>query len=314
MRLSTYLLISVLLNLSCAGKKSDNDDFFTSEKGKTAYIKSYNQSLKLWDVPFTETDVRTSFGTAHVIVSGPAEGAPIVLLHGMDASSTMWFPNIKAFTKKHRTYAIDFPMEAGKSVASVKKMSKEESVVFYNEIFEHFKLKEINLVAASKGGWMATYLSIQPETRVKKLVLLSPAQVLGNLNSTSKVLPALMLKIRPNEKRLTKTFQSFSYYPEKIDLTFKKQFYLSNQYWKNKAAMLPLSPFSDKELQSLTMPVLILIGDHDIINDQKNLERARRFIRNSETETISNAGDFLTIDQADIVNKKVMDFLNKTNA
>ena len=223
----------------------------------------------------------------------------------------MWFPNIKAFTSKYRTYAIDFPMEAGKSVATIKKMDKDEAALFYNEIFDHFKLKDINLVAASKGGWMATYLSIQPNAKIKKLVLLSPAQVLGNLSSTAKVLPALMLKIHPSEKRLTKTFRSFSFYPEKIDRTFKKQFYLSNQYWKNNAALLPMSPFSDKELQSLNIPVLVLIGDHDIINDKQNLERAQKLIPHVETAIIVNAGHFLTIDQASDVNKKVMDFLNK---
>jgi pimeloyl-ACP methyl ester carboxylesterase len=72
-----------------------------------------------------------------------------------------------------------------------------------------------------------------------------------------------------------------------------------------------MSPFSDKELQSLSIPVLVLIGDHDIINGGKSLEKARKLISNVSTETIMDAGHFLTIDQATATDERIMDFLNK---
>ena len=68
---------------------------FLNQKKRKLYIKSYDNTLKLWDVPFEETDVKTSYGIAHVIICGPKSGETLVLFHGTDASSTMWYPNVK---------------------------------------------------------------------------------------------------------------------------------------------------------------------------------------------------------------------------
>ncbi|MEZ0131398.1 alpha/beta fold hydrolase, partial [Flavobacterium sp. LBUM151] len=113
--LPKFLLLFLIVGCASSKKVKFDDYVFHTKKEKTAYISSYNKSLKLWDVPYTEEDVKTSFGTAHVVMAGPKNEKPLVLLHGMDASSTMWYPNIKALAKNHRIYAIDFIMEPGKS-------------------------------------------------------------------------------------------------------------------------------------------------------------------------------------------------------
>ena len=58
------------------------------------------------------------------------------------------------------------------------------------------------------------------------------------------------------------------------------------------------------------MPVLVLIGDNDIINNHKSIKRAKELIHGVETATIKNAGHFLSFDQPEIVNEKALDFLN----
>jgi len=192
-----------MLFSSCAitkGKKLD-DYVFKYKSEKSLYIKSYNKSLKLWKVPFVEDDVKTSHGTAHIIICGPKDAKPIVLLHGMDASSTMWFPNIQALAKNHRVYAIDFLLEAGKSVSLGKSLSKDEIVTWYNEIFKHYGLKNISVVGVSCGGWLATLLATQKNSKISKLVLLSPAQTLENVEEKRKASSAVMLKLFPDKKK-----------------------------------------------------------------------------------------------------------------
>lgn len=73
--------------------------------------------------------------------------------------------------------------------------------------------------------------------------------------------------------------------------------------------MLKMRPFSDEELQSITNPVLVLIGDHDVINSEESLTRAQKFLINCKTQTIKDAGHFLTIDQAKITNDAIIKFL-----
>lgn len=241
---------------------------------------------------------------------GPKNGEPVVLFHGMDASATMWYPNVKALSKQYRVYAVDFPLEAGKSIALSDKLTNEDIAVFYNEVFDHFKMKEINLIGASRGGWMATFLALQPNNRIKKIVLLSPAQTFGFMNQPQKIFTAVKLKWMPSEKRLSKFFTAFSFYPEKIAKEYKQQFYLANMKADSKPNYMHMLQFSDKQLASLNIPVLVLIGDHDVVNDEKALEKARELIPNVEAVLIKNAGHFVSIDQWEIVNKKMIDFLN----
>jgi pimeloyl-ACP methyl ester carboxylesterase len=301
----------LFLLFSCASsKKTKFDDYvFQTKKEKQAYINTYNKALKLWEVLYTEENIKTSYGTAHVILAGPKNGKDLVLLHGMDASSTMWYPNIKALTKNHRIYAIDFLMEPGKSTLTAKPLSKEELVLFYNEIFNYYKLKNFNIVAASRGGWMATLLATQKRNSIDKIVLLSPAQTFKFIDKLGKTSSALFLKLFPSEKKFGKTLETFSTHPEKISPVYKRQFYLANKYSKSNSSMLKMMPFSDDELKSVQNPVLVLIGDKDVINSEESLKRAKEFLPNSKTKMIKDAGHFLTIDQSKIVNDAIVGFL-----
>jgi pimeloyl-ACP methyl ester carboxylesterase len=308
-----FILIPIFfLATGCSSSKGKKDYVFSNADGKAKYLQSYNNTIqKLWGIPFEEIDVKTTFGIAHVIVSGPTSGEPVILFHGMDASSSMWFPNVGALSKDYRVYGIDFPLEAGKSVASQNRLSNNQIVQFYNEVFTHFKMKNINLMGASRGGWMAANLAIQQRNRVKKLVLLSPAQTFRGMKQPLKVLTAVKLKIKPNRKRLARFFDTFSLYPDKIDDAYKEQFYLANKYGDSKPRYIKMLKFSKKELNSLQIPVLVLVGDHDIVNDEKTLVRAQQLIPKAQTMLIRNAGHFLSIDQSAIVNARIVDFLNQ---
>lgn len=308
-KLFLKILICILV-VSCAATK-EKDYVFKGPHHKKVFIQSYDKSLKLWDVPFQEEDIQTSFGKAHIIISGPKEGSPLVLLHGMDATSTMWFPNIKALSENHRIYVIDFLNEVGKSQSLEKSLSKEEIVKWYDEIFDHYKLKKVDIIGASKGGWIGTLLVTQENHKINKLVLLSPAQTFKGIDKAGKASSALFLKLFPTRKKLNKTLESFSFYPNNINLEYKNQLYLANKHAKSSSSFLQLLPFSDEDLKKITIPVLVLIGDHDVINSEESIKNAEKLLPNCKTKTIKNAGHFLSVDQSEIVNEVILDFLKQ---
>ncbi|QLC65685.1 alpha/beta hydrolase [Flavobacterium sp. LPB0248] len=312
--LKLYFRLAVVLFLvtSCSSsKKAKFDDYvFKTRTEEVKYQTAYDKALKLWNIPYTEEDVKTSFGTAHVIIAGPKNGKDLVLLHGMDASSTMWYPNIKTLAKNHRIYAIDFIMEPNKSNLTTKPLSSDNIVVFYNEVFSYYKLKKFDIIGASRGGWIATLLATQKSNSIDKIVLLSPAQTFKFLDKPRKTSSALLLKLFPSEKKFSKTLSTFSTHPENISVIYKRQFYLANKYAKSNSSMLKMMPFSDKELESIQNPVLILIGDKDVINSEESLDRAKKHLVNCKTKTVKDAGHFLTIDQPKVVNDAIINFLD----
>lgn len=310
---SLLQLVLLFLLVSCASTKKEKfDDYvFKTKNEKKAYLNSYDKALKLWSIPYEEENLSTTYGIAHVVIAGPKNAKDLVLLHAMDASSTMWYPNIKPLAKNHRVYAIDFMMEPGKSTLTSKALSSEDIVILYQEIFNHYKLKNYDIVAASRGGWIATLLATEKGNSIDKLVLLSPAQTFTFINKPRKTATALFLKLFPTEKKFEKTLRIFSTHPEKISPIYKSQFYLANKYAKSNSSMLQMQPFSEDQLRTIKNPVLTLIGDHDVINSEESLKRANEFFANSTTKMIKDAGHFLSVDQSKIVNDAMIDFLEQ---
>ncbi|MBC7694402.1 MAG: alpha/beta hydrolase [Burkholderiales bacterium] len=278
---------------------------------KFPYLLAYDKALSLWGVPFEEKDFKTKYGKAHVIISGPETGEPLVLLHGMNASSTMWYPNIKALSEKYHVYAIDFLLEPGKSLCEIEISQTSEIVSWYYEIFDYLKLKNFSLLGASRGGWIATNIALHDPTRVNKMILLSPAQTFVWIRPGVKAFNNIAYTISPKRRRLRNVLETMTNNVDNISQLYLNQYYIATEKASISKCFIQMIPFADNELQSLTMPVLVLIGENDIINNKKSLERAKKLIKHCEVGTIKNAGHFLSMDKSDVVNQIMIDFMEK---
>src|SRR5438477_11129675 len=89
---------------------------FKTPEGESAFLAAYDAAMQLWPVPYEEMDLPSRFGTTHVVASGPKDAPPLVLLHGYNATSAMWSPNIADFCKDYRAYAVDVMGQPSKSI------------------------------------------------------------------------------------------------------------------------------------------------------------------------------------------------------
>lgn len=326
MKLLIYLILSVTL-VSCNQNKGGNSEQNTAEEDSKydkflkepayilnasginkAYYDAYDEAMKLWDVPFKELYVGTSKGIAHVIVTGPADGEPLVLLHGMKASSTMWYPNIKALSEKHRVFAIDFILEPSKSHQYNTIATEDQVTAWYNEVLYALEIKRYHLIGASRGGYLATKIALKNPKRVKSLILLSPAQTLIWIRPSKDVFLLAASFFASKEDQLAQTLQSMSSNVPNIRKEFIKQHKIAYDFDSENKFVASMMPFTHKQLKKLKMPVLVLVGDKDLMNNEKSVAVANKLPK-GKGEIVRNAGHFLSVDQPEVVNGKILEFL-----
>lgn len=310
------LIFSVVLVLGCSSNPKGHQEIALLEEkvvipSKTPYEKAYEKALDLWNVKVERKFIETKFGDAHVIVCGPKNGEPLVLLHGMNASSTMWYPNIQALSKKYRVYAIDFFLEPGRSENIGEVENTQQIVDWYVQIFDELKLNNFSIIGASRGGWLGLNIALREKNRVKKIALLSPAQTFSWISPGKDLLSNLVYMVDPKRENLRKVLETLSSNVDKIDQTFIDQYYIGSEEAKIHKVMAEMTPFDDAELKLIDIPVLLLIGDQDFINKDKNLSKADSLFPNVKSSIVTDAGHFLSIDQAKTVNEQLLDFLKK---
>src|SRR5690554_3434671 len=208
------------------------------------YFNAYDATLKIWKVPYEELYIPTTYGTAHVVVSGPESGEPLVLLHGMNASSTMWYPNIKALSKNYQVFAIDFILEPGKSYKTKDMESTEQISAWYQEIISKLELKSYHLIGASRGGWMAVNLALQNQENIKSMVLLSPAQTFIWIRPSVDLLKNIISAFSSNEKQVQQTLESMSSNMGNINKNYIKQYILGKDQDSINKFVVDMMPFS----------------------------------------------------------------------
>lgn len=285
-------------------------EYITNASGlDSAYFKAYDETLKLWKVSYDELYIPTTNGMAHVIVSGPKNAEPLVLLHGMNASSTMWYPNIESLSKNHRVFAIDFILEPGKSYLDKDIESIEKVTDWYEEVLFALELDSFHLMGASRGGWLAVNFALNNQEKIKSLVLLSPAQTFIWIRPSVSLFKNIASIFSSKENQMKQNLESLSSNASNISEVYIKQYQLGLEKVDGNKFISSMQPFSNAELMSLQMPVLVLIGDDDILNEQKTVKIANR-LPNGWGEVIQNAGHFVSIDQAAAVNEKMAAFLN----
>lgn len=276
------------------------------------YFEAYDKALQHWEIPYEELYVDTSKGVAHIVTSGPKNGEPIVLMHGMSASSTMWYPNAKALSSEFRLFAIDLIIEPGKSYKTEDLKNLDDITTWYEEVIDKLKLDSYHIIGTSRGGWLAADLALHSE-KVKSVILLSPVQTVSWMRPSGGLLKNMLNIFYPKEKRALRTMETLSNDPSKLNEDYIEQYRIALKNDTLQKFMLQMKPFSNKKLGKLTMPVLILVGDRDIFNGEKSVRLVEKYVPKGEGEMILNSGHFLSIDQTEEVNMKMLQFLKSVD-
>jgi|SRR5690554_498869 len=278
-----------------------------------AYFEAYDRTMDHWEVPYEDLYIPTSHGTAHVIVSGPQNATPIVLLNGLSSSATMWYPNAKALTQHYRIFAIDLLIEPGKSYATKKFKNISEIRAWYQEVFAALNLESYHLIGPSRGGWLAMDLALHHNGNLKSVILLSPVQTFVWIPPSPALLKNMMNVMYSRDKRISRTMSTLSINSKGINADFLEQYRLGKKNDSLRKFTTAMRPFSKKELRTLDVPVLVLVGEDDIFNNGRTLRKAEKFIPKAVGKMIHDSGHFLSVDQTNLVNHEMLEFFKNVD-
>lgn len=277
------------------------------------YYQTYDDSLALWPVHYETFYVPTRYGQTHVIASGPKDAPPLVLLHGALFSSTMWYPNIADWSSKYRTYAIDIIGDKNKSIPADLCGTRTGYANWLQDVFNHLEIEKSHVLGLSLGGLHTLNFVLRMPERVKSAVILSPAETFVSFDQDFYQYALGLVKPNGVENFLKWMMADRCV----LHSNFAKQFHAGVMWQdelrnpKPKADGFPYV-FSDDELKSVKIPILLLLGEHEVIyNPQSAFKRASTLVSGIEAEIVSGAGHVLSMEQPSYVNERVMRFLGR---
>ncbi len=243
-------------------------------------------------LPFeTETrTVETSAGATHVLVAGPADAPPLVVLHGAMASSAHVVRELGSLVERYRIYALDV---IGQSVMSVDRRLDLDAggdadadgyPRWLKEATTALGLERFALYGVSWGGFVALKAANAFPAAVSSLVLYVPAGIVAGSawqGFTELGWPMMVYRLSPNAARLERLIDAmFSSYDE----AWAKYFGDALLDYRLDMRVPPLF-----KAVGYDGPMLVFAGDRDVSFPGNALvERMRVLAPRAEVELLEN--------------------------
>lgn len=242
----------------------------------------------------------------HIIETG--EGPPVVFLHGSSTSSLSLLPILERL-EGVRAVAVDRPGFGLSEPAHVpRERFREAAIDFLDEVVDALELETSVLAGNSMGGtWGLWYALARPE-RSRRLVLLGSAPLLPGTRvpaplrvSAAPVLGDLLARmVEPNAKMLIRLMSSMGEqdtivrYPALIEALVaagRDPIASAVNLAELRAAITSFGfrrslRMHPDELRRLTVPTLVIWGDHDPVGAVKVAQTTARLVPEVQLEVL----------------------------
>lgn len=281
---------------------------FKTPAGEAEFMATYDAALAQWPVPYTAFHLPTRFGSTHVIACGPEEGPPLVLLHAGGTGIPIWLRNVAAVSQTHRTYLVDNIGDANKSQWTSPLRSRQDCSKWLSDVLDGLKLERAHLGGMSHGGWYSLNFALAFPNRVRSLMLIAPV-------AFAKLRLAFFFHflgpmLFPTRAGMHRTIRWLSATGQLVDERLADQMFLAIKHFRYPKGGIFPTLFSDDELSGLQLPTMLLIGEREVLYDPKlAVDRAVKLIPSIRAELVPEAGHLLVLEKPELVNRRMVEFL-----
>ena len=264
-----------------------NIDTLTKYSGNASVLLTQQELLKYGD--FKEHGASIQVNGVKIYYETYGEGEPLLLLHGNNESISSFRYQIDYFRKKYKVIAVDSRGQ-GKSSINKKQINFQLMATDMYELLNHLELDSVNLLGWSDGGNTGLIMAMKYPEKVKSLTTIGA-------------------NLYPNKNAVQKKFLR----EYKWSLRYAKILAVFNQSkWRNKVVVgkmvLKEPNIIPMDLNKITVPVLVLAGEKDVINEGHTKLIANN-IKKSKLIILKGLTHYAPQDDPNYFNKEVDEFV-----
>jgi pimeloyl-ACP methyl ester carboxylesterase len=278
---------------------------FRNAGARARYLSAYDNALAAWPASPAQRDIETRYGTTHVHSCGASAGTPIVLLHGVGASSPSWFANVAGLGQDHPVLAVDTITDAGRSIQTVPIRKPVDLALWLDDVLARLDVDRVHLVGLSYGGWLALNQALRSPERLASITSVEPPGAIARMRFNVKMLPdGVLAKFAHSDAALHRLLRLLNngaaVAPPIVDL--------ATAWFRTFVLKQPFpGRLNDEELRSIRTPMLLLFGERSLVTDAaRAVDRARGLIANVDAEIVADAGHMLPIEKPDLFTRLLL--------
>lgn len=258
--------------------------------------------------------MRTAVADVEIYYELDGEGEPLMLLHGLGSSGSSWALQRDVFAEKYRVIVPD-----GRGHGRSSKPSGPYSVSMFAAdmigLLDRLGITAVHLVGLSLGGMIGFQMAVDYPERLKSLTVINSGPELVAHNFKERLF-IWQRKLLINMLSLEKIGSTIGgrLFPEPEQAAYKDMFvteFVKNDKAAYKAATNALFGWSVRDrIGQIQCPVLVLASDQDytpVATKQAYVAE----IPDARLVVIENSRHAAPIDQPEVVNTAVLDFLTE---
>ncbi len=277
---------------------------YKSEEGKKKILELYDRQLERLKVPYRDIYVETSFGRTHLIETGAAEGEPLLVFHGGNATTAYNLLTCDFLFKDFHIYAVDSIGHPGKSAETSLSAVNYDYGKWTGEVIDALGYDRISLFGGSFGGGIIAKTMCEVPEKIKRVVIYIPSGIKNGfqLKNARMMYPMIMYWITGKDEWLKKTMMPMAITEDNITADIYETAKLSIDNVKVKTVM-PTN-VSASRMAKCKAPTLVMAAEKDCLFPGTGvIKRAEKIIPNCKTYLIEGRGHmhYLTDGEKDMI-------------
>lgn len=247
----------------------------------------------------------------HYDVSGPADGSPVVLVHGLGGEAADW-RNLTPFLRAagYRVYAPDLFGFGSSERPEEFSYSIPDQATSVFAFMDALGLKQVDLGGLSMGGWIVQRMAADHPERIRKLMIFDSAGLnIKPVWDTALFTPVSEVELDQLDTLLMPNPPQIPPFVAHDLLRISR-----NDAWVMHRAldsMLAGHDTTDSLLPGLKMPVLLVWGDKDHIMPLEQGQKMHQLVAQSQLDVVQGCGHLAVVQCADRVGPTVRLFLTQ---